>query len=138
MAQFEENNKAAEKWTLEASIEAFEKMLSNAKSDKDILCYNDACQSINMRYTTAEYLCIKHPVLDDFKKDIQMAIVSRINKGSLTGDYVPTPAIWRMKQLGETDQQQINHQNNGGKFEPSFVVNTKDTADGISKLLNGE
>jgi hypothetical protein len=42
------------------------------------------------------------------------------------------------RDLGLTDQQQINHQNNGGKFEPTFVVNSKDTAEGISKLLNGE
>ena len=113
-------------------------MLENAWTDERILCYNDACKSVQLRYTTAEYLCNKYPDLDDFKKDIQMAIVSRINEKSLTGEYTAAPSIWRMKQCGERDTSEINHQNNGGKFEPAFVVNKQSTSDGIKGLLNGE
>lgn len=122
MPVFEIGNKAAEIWTESESIEAFEAMLSNAQEDKTILCYNDACNSIKMRYTTAEYLCKKHPVLDDYKKNVQMTIISRINRGALLGELVSTPSIWRMKQCGETDEQKINHQNDGGKFEQPRIV----------------
>lgn len=122
MAQFEIGNQAALKWNIEESEKAFTTMLENAWNNDTILCYNDACKSIGLRYTTAEYLCNKYTVLDDFKKDIQMAIVSRINEKSLTGEYSAAPSIWRMKQCGERDTSEINHQNNGGKFDQPRIV----------------
>lgn len=42
------------------------------------------------------------------------------------------------RELGLIDEQKINHQNNGGKFEPNFVVNNPVTAKSITDTLNGE
>ena len=118
MAQFEIGNKAAEKWTLDEVRAIFLQMLENACKDDSILCLQDAIRSVNLYMSSINYLIDKFPVFETLKTDINSVIISRINKGALTGEFNPTAAIWRMKQSGETDQQQINHQNNGGKFEP--------------------
>ena len=138
MAQFEIGNKAALKWTEDEVRSIFEKMLHNTIHNDDILCMQDAIMSVDLYRSSVDYLLDKFPVFGKIKEDVNDAIISRINKGALTGKFNPTASIWRMKQSGETDQQQINHQNNGGKFEPSFVVNSPDTAKDISKVLNGE
>ena len=105
MPRFEENNKAAEKWTKDEAIKIFDMMFNNARIDNEILCLQDAYFSIPLRGSTFHYLTEKFPVLEKYKKDIQDAIISRINKGGLMGDYNPASAIWRSKQLGEKDTQ---------------------------------
>ena len=102
-------------------IRKFMLMLENAKVDDNILCFQDACQSINWRVSKIDYWIKKIPKLSMYKKDVQDTILSRINKKALLGQHVPAPAIWRMKQLGEKDEQKINHQNNGGEFKSSTV-----------------
>lgn len=105
MAKFEIGNKAAEKWTEEEAIKAFESMLEYATSHNDVLSVQQAYIDFGMPCATYYYLIDKHPVLETIKKGINDLLISRINKGSLVGDYISTPAIWRMKQLGEKDTQ---------------------------------
>ena len=122
MAQFEIGNKAALKWT-ESEVRAlFEKMLLNARNDDGILCIQDAIMSVDLYMSSVNYLIEKFPVFESLKADINNVIISRINKGALTGQFNPTASIWRMKQSGEKDSSDINHQNNGGKFEQPRIV----------------
>lgn len=101
--RFKIGNTAAEKWTIENSSEVFEKMYDNACKDSSILCFSDACFSVEMRDSHIDYLIKKFPVLENLKRDIQKRIVSRINKGALEQEYQATAAIWRQKMLGERE-----------------------------------
>lgn len=122
MAQFEIGNKAALKWTEEEVRALFERMLLNARNNDDILCIQDAIMSVDLYMSSVNYLVEKFPVFESLKADINNVIISRINKGALTGQFNPTASIWRMKQSGEKDSSDINHQNNGGKFEQPRIV----------------
>jgi len=137
MARFELGNKDAEKWTEDVVRDYFDKMLANTKDEEqDILSIQDAIASVGLYRSSVDYLVNKFPVFGNLKKDLQDIIIARINKGALKGDYVPTPAIFRMKQLGEIDGQEINHKNNGKDFESSIHVQSKDQAEKVNDLLN--
>ena len=138
MPVFEIGNKAAEKWTEEQTRAIFMQMMLNAKTDEDILCIQDAIASVDLYVSSVNYLIEKFPVFEKLKEDLQNIIIQRINRGALKGYFNPTASIWRMKQSGETDEQKINHQNDGGKFEPNFVVNNPGTAQNITDTLNGK
>ena len=114
--RFQIGNKEAEKWTIGTVREIFMKMLKNAKEVETILCLQDAILSVDLYSSSLNYLVEKFPVFENIKKDVQDIILSRINKGALTGTYVASPSIWRMKQLGEAEKQEFNHLNNGGTF----------------------
>ena len=105
--RFKEGNKAAEKWTLNEVEKVMDEMRDNAMEDKRILCLQDAIHSVSLYSSSLNYLIDKFPVFENIKKDIQDIITARINKGALEGDYQPTAAIWRMKQLGEIDSKEI-------------------------------
>lgn len=119
---FEKGNKMAEK-PPRVVIRKFLEMLDNAKKDDNILCFQDACMSIGWRTTKVDYWVNKKPVFEVLKKSIQDVIVSRINKGALTGERNggtnATASIWRMKQLGEKDISEVN--NNNRNIEPPVV-----------------
>ena len=129
--RFKIGNKAAEKWSEEEVEKIIFDMRDNAETNDSVLCLQDAIRSVDLYSSSLNYLIDKFPVFENIKKDIQDIITARINKGALMGDFVPAPAIWRMKQLGEKDEQELNHKNNGGKFESTTNVTyeafTKDT-----------
>jgi len=102
--RFKAGNKAAVK-SPKIVIRKFKEMYENAKKDNTILCFQDACMSIEWRSSKVDYWVNKLPVFENIKKDIQNIITSRINKAALEGDYNPATSIWRMKQLGERDTQ---------------------------------
>jgi hypothetical protein len=89
-------------------LRKFKEMLYNAENDDTILCFQDACKSINWRDSKVNYWCRIIPIFATLKTDIQNRIISRINKNALNNDFNATSSIWRMKQLGELDQQFIN------------------------------
>lgn len=117
---FKEGNKAAVK-SPKPILRKMNEMLENSIAKEDILCMYDACRSVKIRQTKIHYWCDRIPVLENIKKEIQQVITARVNKKALNGDFNPTASIWRMKQNGETDQQSINHQNNGGTFNPPII-----------------
>jgi hypothetical protein len=86
----------------------FAAMIKNAKKDDEILCFQDACISIDWRSSKVEYWCNKIPVFKNLKKDVQDIIISRVNKKALKGDFNATASIWRMKQLGEKEKVEQN------------------------------
>jgi hypothetical protein len=106
--RFQIGNKDAEKWTVENAYDLFEEMFLNSEEDNNILCFNDACKSVEFRHSHIEYIIKKFPVFEDYKKDIQETIISRINKEALTNNFNSTASIWRMKQLGERDNKEVD------------------------------
>lgn len=123
MATFQHGNQAAATWTEEAAVNMLLSMCDFAMHDDDVLCFTDACVKSGYSPSHVAYLVNRFPVLEDIKKDVQNYIASRINKGALTGGYVATPAIWRMKQLGEKDQQfqEITGKDGAAVTQPVFV-----------------
>ena len=125
MATFQHGNQAAATWTeeAEAAVNLLSSMCEFAMHDDDVLCFTDACVKAGYSPSHVNYLVDRFPVLVDIKKDVQNYIASRINKGALTGGYVATPAIWRMKQLGEKDQQfqEVTGKDGAVVTQPVFV-----------------
>ncbi len=122
MPVFEIGNKAAVKWDEDTVRDIFNKMIENTKYDDKILCIQDAIMSVDLYPSSVNYLIDKFPVFESLKSDINNIIIARINRGALTGGFNPTASIWRMKQSGERDSSDINHQNNGGNFEAPRIV----------------
>lgn len=106
----EQNNKYAQKYSLEEAMPLFLEMLEYSLTD-DCLCVQDAFLHIKMPSSTFHYLIDKYKVLEDIKKDINANVISKVNKGALKGDFQPTASIWRMKQLGERDKTEVTQTN---------------------------
>jgi len=51
-----------------------------------------------------------------------------VNKGAITNEMNPTASIWRMKQLGEKDQQYQDHTTKGEAITDQKTINI--TVDG--------
>ena len=105
--QFKKGNRDAEKWSLEKAEELFNKAYECALTNKDCLCVEDAIYHSGIPFSTFYNLSKKSTVLEDIKKDINRAILRRINKKGLNGEFNATMSIWRLKQLGEQDKQVI-------------------------------
>ena len=131
MPIFEEGNKAAEKWTYEEAHAILTKALETTVLDNSVLCVQDAFFAVKLRPTTAHYLIKKFPDLEDIKRDINDRVISRVNKGALEGDYNSTAGIWRMKQLGERDQQYIDQNST-----VAASIKTDISKDQIDKLID--
>lgn len=116
-------------------LRKFKEMYENAKTDDNILCFQDACMSIGWRSSKVDYWAKKIPTFGSLKTDIQNIIVSRVNKNALFGDFNATASIWRMKQLGEIDKQETNLKNDGGKFEAP-IIPSKEEIKSISDNLD--
>ena len=106
--QFQEGNKEAEKWSDERMIEiledCYQEVYNNPNrllSIADVLVYVRATYKMSSSSFFAKVKANK--VLESIKSDINILLLSRINKGSIEGDYNATACIWRMKQLGERD-----------------------------------
>lgn len=117
-------NQFARKYKLEEVIPLFEQSLKEAAKNSCLHVYT-AIKASGIPLRSFMHLCNEHDVLQDIKEEINFLILERINKGALKGDYVSTPAIWRMKQLGEHDESKIDHTNDGGKFESPTINFTK-------------
>lgn len=100
-------NRYTQKYTEEQAIELFIKAADYAITNDECLSVQDAVIHIDIPHSTFYDLAEKHKVLDNIKKEINSAVIARINKGALLNEMNPTAAIWRAKQLGETDKQVI-------------------------------
>ena len=123
MPQFEIGNKAAAKWTEDNVHEIFMQMRKIAEYDPDVLCLQDVIKhpEVGLYRSGLDYLLEKFPEFGKYKKDIQDIIVARVNRGALKGDYSGTPAIFRMKQLGEEDKTNIDHTTKGESIKPAPI-----------------
>lgn len=122
---FQKGNKAAKK-SPKPMLRKFNEMLIEAQKNEDILCWFDACKAVNLRNTKGDYWAEKVFVLGKLKKEIQNTIISRINKNALIGEraggFAGTASIWRMKQLGEKDQQHKDITTQGEKIDNPFLA----------------
>ncbi len=97
-------NRYTQKYTEDQAIELFVKAAEYAINDKECLSVQDAVIHIDIPHSTFYDLAEKHKVLDNIKKEINNAVIARINKGALLNKMNATAAIWRSKQLGEADK----------------------------------
>jgi hypothetical protein len=107
-----EGNRYAERNSIEEWNNIFEKIYDNAvKGEYNSL--QDAFMSNDIRPSTMRFLCSRHKELSSLKKDIGEAIIRSLNDKALFIDNRVSPAIaiWRMKQLGETEKQVIENTN---------------------------
>jgi len=127
MPVFEKGNKAAEKWTEEDAVKAFEDMLDFTMNNDQVLSVQQAYIDYGMHPATYYYLTDKFPVLESVKNGINDILISRVNSGCLKGDLVATPGIWRMKQLGERDEKAIDHKSSDGSMTPKADLSKAST-----------
>ena len=121
---FEKGNKYNQEWTLENAMPRFEDALKYAQENEDCLCMQDAVAQTGIPSRTFYYLIDNHTELQLIKQDINDEIIRRVNKNALKNDFAASPAIWRMKQLGERDEQHIN---TSGSVKQEIVVTDKNT-----------
>lgn len=114
-------NKYAQIWDEENAKPEFLHALHYAATDTRCLCLEDAIAQTKIPYSTYDYLAIKYEVLGQIKKDTKIEVKRRINKGALEGDFNPASGIWRMKQLGEVDKQEIDQNINSNNLKIEVV-----------------
>lgn len=90
-------------------LRKFLEMLENAKVDDEILSFQDACASIKWRDSKVNYWCTQIAIFATLKTDIQNTIIRRVNKNALKNEFNATSAIWRQKQLGEIEKQEVDN-----------------------------
>jgi len=121
--QFKKGNRDAEKWSLEKAEELFNKAYEYALTNKDCLCVEDAIYHSGIPFSTFYNLSKKSTVLEDIKKDINSAILRRINKKGLNGEFNATMSIWRLKQLGEEDVTKTDVTTKGKEINNTPIIN---------------
>jgi hypothetical protein len=127
-------NKYASEWTLENAKPRFEDALKFAETDETCLCLQDAIYHSGIPYSTFYYLADNQEVLEDIKKGINAAVIRRVNRLALERiqPVSATAAIWRMKQLGERDEQHIN---TTGSTTTNVVVSDAKAAKAVNDLI---
>lgn len=105
-------NKYNEKYTLEGELPIFEDMLDKAKEGK-YLSIQEAVMHSPYGRSSFYHLCDRFKELDNIKDDINDTIIANINRKALEGQFNATSSIWRMKQLGERDKQELDHTTKG-------------------------
>ena len=121
--RFKKGNRDAEKWSIEDAEEIFLIALDFANDSDECLCVEDAIHHTKIPYSTFYNLAKKHSVLEDIKKDINKAVLRRINKGGLLAEFNPAMSIWRLKQLGEHDVQKTDVTTNGKDVNNTPIIN---------------
>ncbi len=101
------DNRYTEKYSEKEATELFIKAAEYARTSDDCLSMQDAVIHIDIPFSTFYDLLRQHKGLESLKKNIHDYVIARINKGALKNKLNVTAAIWRSKQLGETDKQEI-------------------------------
>lgn len=128
---FQKGNKLAQEWTLENALPRFEDALEYAETNDECLCLQDAIYYCAIPYTTFYYLADNHDVLNSIKTQIMQSVIRRINRMALKDESPASPSIWRMKQLGERDEQTINT----NQTKQEIIVSSKEQKNTIDELF---
>jgi hypothetical protein len=118
-------------WSLETAMDYFTDALKFAEESPECLSLQDAIYKSGMPYSTFYYLADTYKPLEKIKADIQQAIIRRVNRRAINEDANPTASIWRMKQLGERDKQELDHTTGGQPFQIKpydFIKDDPDTS----------
>ena len=114
-------NRYNSKMTVEERVDQFNMILKKCLDDElDYLCLQEAYYAEGIAKSTFNDLCSKHKELDSIKEDMKAAINIRVNRLAIKNQGNATACIWRMKQLGEVDQQTVNQ--NIKHSEPTEVI----------------
>lgn len=100
-------SKLNQKYTKAEVIEIFEG-LADLCIAGEYLSIQECQMHSGMRPRTFYEYAEKYPELEDIKQQMNDAIIANINKGALKGNFNPASAIWRMKNLGERDRQELD------------------------------
>ena len=117
-----QGNKNAEKHSFNEWKEIFELMRENARTNPEILSLQDAFIEAYVPGSTFYWLCDTYFELEAIKRDIMEIVVSRVNKLAIKNQGNATACIWRMKQLGEKDKQEIKQENIGSVANTHEVI----------------
>jgi hypothetical protein len=106
----------------------FAEIYNNVITDKGnkITSWQSACLSIGWRVTKMDYWANKTPIFGIYKKEIKEVLISFVDNKALNGDFNPTASIWRMKQLGEIDKQEIDQNVNISNIDLDYDDFTED------------
>lgn len=129
---FEKGNKYSQEWTLENALPRFVDALEYSRSSDDCLCLQDAIAQTGIPYSTFDYLANNHDVLRLIKESIKNEVIRRVNRLAINDLAPASPAIWRMKQLGERDEQHINQT---GTTKTEITVNSKEAQKEVDDLI---
>jgi hypothetical protein len=126
-----EGNRYGEKHSLEEWETIFEGIYDKAVQG-EYTSLQDAFMSNDVRPSTERWLCSRYKALASIKKDIAEAIIRSLNDKALFIDNRVSPAIaiWRMKQLGETEKQVIENTNT------VIELTTEERSERIQQLKN--
>lgn len=107
-------NKYNERWTIEASEEVFNKALELARGGAVTL--TDIAIELDLYPNVFDYICEKHKVFISKKNILLRYIENNTYKGALNGEYVPSVAIFGLKNnhgwKDKTEVEQTVHQTN--------------------------
>ena len=96
-----------QKYNKEEVLEVFEK-LAQACINGEYLSIQECQMNSGMRPRTFYEYAEKYPELEDLKRQMNDGIIANVNRMGLEGKFNPTAAIWRMKNLGEKDRQEVD------------------------------
>tara|TARA_R110001599_G_scaffold149417_1_gene333277 strand:+ start:646 stop:1023 length:378 start_codon:yes stop_codon:yes gene_type:complete len=114
-------NKNSEKYTLEQELPIFQELLERTQAG-EYLSIQEVVMKSKYSRQIFYYLCDRFVDLDTIRKEISESIIAVVSRGSLENKYNASASIWRMKQLGEKDQQYQDHTSKGEKMQDKTVI----------------
>ncbi len=94
-------------YDLEELVEIFEDLAQKC-IDGEYLSIQECQMNSGIPVSTFYNVADKYPELEDSKRQMNDAIIANINRMALGNKYNATASIWRMKNLGEKDKQEID------------------------------
>lgn len=96
-----------QKYNKEEVLAIFEE-LAQACIDGKYLSIQECQMNSGMRPRSFYVYAEKYPELEDLKRQMNDGIIANVNRMGLEGKFNPTAAIWRMKNLGESDRSEVD------------------------------
>ena len=96
-----------QKYDKEEVFAIFER-LAKACIEGEYLSLQECQMNSGMRPRSFYVYAEKYPELEDLKRQMNDGIIANVNRMGLEGKFNPTAAIWRMKNLGEKDRQEVD------------------------------
>ena len=99
--------KLAEKYTKEEAVELFWEIAEKC-IEGEFLSIQECQMASKLPPSTFYKLAEMYPEVEDAKRQMNDAIIATVNRKGLENKFNPTAAIWRMKNLGETDKKEVD------------------------------
>lgn len=96
-----------QKYNKEEVIKVFEELAKKCIAG-EYFSIQECQMNSGMRPRTFYDYAEKYPELEDLKRQMNDGIIANVNRECLTGKMNPTAGIWRMKNLGEKDRQEVD------------------------------